>query len=167
MNVSLIVAKSKNNVIGRNGGMPWRLSSDLKRFKQITKEGIVIMGRKTFESIGKPLPNRINIIITSNKEYVANGCFVLHSIDEVLQLIIDGIFKNYQNIFFIGGESIYKEVISFCDKLYITEVDCDIDGDTFFPEFNKNEWVKKFINVSAIDKKNDFNCKYYEYTKKC
>jgi len=167
MNIALVVAKSHNNVIGKNGVMPWRLSSDLKRFKQITKDSIVIMGRKTFESIGKPLPDRINIIITTNKEYSGDGCFVVHSIDEALQLIIEGVFKNYQNIFFIGGESIYKEVIPICDKMYITEVDCNINGDTYFPEFDVNEWDKYFITNSIIDKKNDFNYQYFEYIKKC
>jgi dihydrofolate reductase len=137
--ISIIVAIAKNNVIGKKNELPWYLPEDMKHFKQITDGQTVLMGSKTFESIvsrlGKPLPNRKNIVISSDPNYaVPEGVVVNNDLDKAL-----ADFKN-QSLFVIGGASIYKQTIEKADKLYITEVDQEIDGDAFFPEIDLNKW---------------------------
>ena len=123
--LSIIVAKSKNDVIGNNGRLPWHLSEDLKRFKSITMGKPIIMGRVTYESIGKPLPGRENIILTRRSNYLEKGITIIHSSDEVI---------------IIGGGEIYKEFLSRVNRLYITHVDLHIDGDAFFPKVDYSDW---------------------------
>ena len=135
MIISLIAAIGKNNVIGVDNKLPWKLSADLKRFRQITSGKPVIMGRKTFESIGRPLPNRTNIIITRDKSYKADGCVVVHSSEEALNAA-----KGSEEIMIIGGEQIFREFLPKADKMYLTIIDKDFEGDAYFPEYNKNEW---------------------------
>ena len=147
---SIIVAKGKNNVIGKDNQLLWRLSADLKRFKAITMGHTMIMGRKTFESIGKALPGRKTIIITRNTEFKIDGCVSVLSINEAYELC-----KNESEIFVVGGAEIYKQTISDIDKLYITEVDVDIDGDAYFPETNSLEWKTISTESFTIDEKNE------------
>ncbi|HLC61423.1 MAG TPA: dihydrofolate reductase [Candidatus Nanoarchaeia archaeon] len=135
MIISLIAAVGKNNVIGTDNKLPWKLSADLKRFKAITSGKPVVMGRKTFESIGKPLPNRTNIIITRDKNYKADGCVVVHSAEEALNAA-----KGNAEIMIIGGEQIFKEFLPIANKLYLTIIDKDFEGDSYFPEYDKSEW---------------------------
>ncbi len=135
MIISLIAAIGRDRVIGKGNTLPWKLSADLKRFKQITSGKPVIMGRKTFESIGKPLPNRINIIITRDEKYKAEGCVVAHSAEEALE---DAHGNNEAMI--IGGSQIFKEFMAKANKMYLTFIDADFEGDAYFPEYNKNEW---------------------------
>ena len=135
MIISLIAAVGKNNVIGTDNKLPWKLSADLKRFKAITSGKPVVMGRKTFESIGKPLPNRANIIITRDKNYKADGCVVVHSAEEALNAA-----KGNAEIMIIGGEQIFKEFLPIANKLYLTIIDKDFEGDSYFPEYDKSEW---------------------------
>lgn len=128
--ISLIVAHDKNRVIGYENKMPWHLPGDLQYFKEMTMGKPVIMGRKTFESIGRPLPGRRNIVITRNKSYKANGIEVVSSLDEALQLT-----KEDVEVMVIGGEQIFRLALPLADRLYITEIDEEFKGDTYFPEY--------------------------------
>ena len=133
--LSIIVAKSKNDVIGNNGRLPWHLSEDLKRFKSITMGKPIIMGRVTYESIGKPLPGRENIILTRRSNYLEKGITIIHSLDEALKSARDS-----DEVIIIGGGEIYKEFLSRVNRLYITHVDLHIDGDAFFPKVDYLDW---------------------------
>lgn len=136
MTKSIIVAMGKEREIGVGPSLPWRIPEDMRRFKELTTGHTIIMGRKTYESIGKPLPNRTNIIVTKNQNYEAPGCIVVHSLDEALEKTDPG-----EEVFVIGGATIYKQTLPVADKMYVTEVD-EIypDADVFFPEFDLNEW---------------------------
>lgn len=135
MIISIIAAVGKNNVIGVDNKLPWKLSADLKRFRTITSGKQVVMGRKTFESIGKPLPNRTNIIITRDKNYKADGCIVVHSAEEALNAA-----KGNQEIMIIGGEQIFREFLPKAKRMYLTIIDEKFNGDAYFPEYDKTEW---------------------------
>lgn len=140
MIISLIAAVSKNHVIGKNNDLPWHLPDDMKYFMQTTKEHYVIMGRKNYESIPekfRPLPNRTNIVVTRTKDFNAPNCLVVNSTEEGLVLAKQA---NQNEIFIIGGSEIYKLGLPVAERLYLTEIDAIIDGDTYFPEINKGEW---------------------------
>lgn len=124
-----------NNSIGKNNQLLWHLPNDLKHFKNITTGGTIIMGRRTFESIGKPLPNRISIVISTQKNFDAKGAIVVSSLDVALEKC-----KNKDEVFIIGGGEIYKYSIPLVDCIYLTKVQHNFDGDTFFPELNYDEW---------------------------
>ncbi len=158
MEISIIVATSKNNVIGKEGGIPWHLSSDLKRFKALTTGHPIVMGRRTFESIGRPLPGRRNIVI-SNSVNAIEGCDVIKSVDDLLNdKSLDGM------IFIIGGGEIYKQFLPYAKKVYLTEVETEIaDGDTFFPDLNPMEWIEVGRESHEADEKNDFNYSFVDY----
>lgn len=133
--IGLIVARSKNNVIGKNGKIPWNIEDEQQQFKELTTGNIVIMGRKTYEEIGHPLPNRINIVVSNSKEYSGNNLFTARSLKEAISL-----FSN-KDIYISGGYNLYKEALSLVDVMYITEIDMMVeDGDTFFPEFNSDDF---------------------------
>jgi dihydrofolate reductase len=153
--IKIIVATSKNKVIGNNNELIWKLSSDLKRFKELTTGHPVVMGRKTYESIGKPLPNRRNIIITRNLEYEVNGCEVVSSLEEALLL-------TNNDCFIIGGGEIYKQSLEVADKIYLTLVHKDFEGDTTFPELGK-EWATIDTKDFDADEKNEYNYSFIEY----
>lgn len=125
---------SGNRALGKNGKLIYHISEDLKRFRKITEGHVVIMGRKTFESIGHPLPNRVNIIITRDKNYHVDGAIIVHSLDEAIQV---GKEKETNEVFVIGGGQIYQEAINMADKLYLTIVDGNPDADTFFPDYSE------------------------------
>ncbi len=129
--ISIIAAMTNNHVIGKNNALPWHLPADLKHFKNITMGKPIIMGRKTFESIGKPLPGRQNIILTRDKNYHIDGCTIIHSLDELQSC------TNAAEIFVIGGAEIYKQLLPLTQKLYLTFIDTEIDGDSYFPEWQK------------------------------
>jgi dihydrofolate reductase len=135
MKISIIVAASTNNVIGKDGGLPWRLPEDLKRFKEITMGKPMIMGRATWESIGRALPGRQNIVLTRQANLVAEGCDVVGTIDEAL--VAAG---NAKEVMIIGGGDLYRQFLSRAGRIYFTRVHTSIDGDTSFPELNENEW---------------------------
>ena len=132
--ISLIAALGKNRVIGNENKLIWNIPSDMKRFREITSGKSIIMGRKTFESIGKPLPKRKNIIVTRDENYKAEGCIIAHSLDDALREAGDG------EVMVIGGAQIYAEFLSKAHKLYLTLIDKDFEGDAYFPDYNKNEW---------------------------
>ena len=134
--ISMIVARSRNHVIGRDNQMPWKISADLQFFKRVTMSFPVIMGRKTWESIGRPLPGRRNIIVSRNADYQAAGAELVGSLDEALNSL-----SEFPRVFVIGGEQLFKQAFDKADRLYITEIDLDIeDGDTFFEVPNESAW---------------------------
>lgn len=157
--ISLIVAHDKNRVIGYENKMPWHLPGELKYFKETTMGKPMIMGRKTFESIGKPLPGRRNIIVTRNNEYSVEGIEVANSIDEAIALAGD-----VEEIMVIGGEEIFKLVLPIADRLYITRIEHEFEGDTFFPIYG-DEW--KLVSCSdPVDSTHGYTFKYCIYDRK-
>ena len=136
MNLSIVVAYSSNHVIGKDNRLLWHLPDDLKRFKNLTMGHPMIMGRKTFESIGKPLPGRTSIIVTRDPHYRREGCLVVHSVEEAIGVA----FELVPEVFVIGGAQIYERVLPMVQKIYLTEVHHFFEGDTFFPELNQNQW---------------------------
>tara|TARA_R110001599_G_scaffold210877_3_gene408248 strand:+ start:6574 stop:7053 length:480 start_codon:yes stop_codon:yes gene_type:complete len=135
--ITAIAAISSNGVIGNGGDLIWKISEDLKRFKDITSNNFVLMGRKTYESIGKPLPNRVNIIMTRDRGFRAQGCFVVHSVREAIDLYHD---TEDKDLFIIGGGEIYELLMPFTDRLLLTEINKNCDGDTYFPKYPSEEW---------------------------
>lgn len=158
MITSIIVAIAKNNAIGKNNTLLWQIPADMKHFKKVTSGHTVIMGRKTLESIGRILPNRRNIIITRDTEYKYEGAEVVHSMIEALNLC-----KYEDEVFIIGGGEIYKQAMNFADKLYITHIEKEFDGDTFFPVISKDEW-KEISKEEHYD--GDLPYKFSIYEKK-
>lgn len=151
--ISIICAIARNNVIGNDNSMIWHIPSDLKRFKSITSGSTIIMGRKTFESLPGVLPKRKHVVITRDKNYTAHNqsVEVLHSVDEVLKL-----YENSsEEVYIIGGGQIYKEFLPHADKLHLTILEKDFEGDTKFPEINKDEWIieekSEIITENNID----------------
>jgi dihydrofolate reductase len=138
MKISLIVAMSSNRAIGLDGQMPWHLSADLKRFKQITMGHPIIMGRKTFDAIGKPLPGRTNIIVSRNPSYKPEGCI---AVDNVEAAINHGC-RLSDEVFVIGGATLYEATLPLADTLYITQINQEFKGDTFFPDVDSNHWIE-------------------------
>ena len=145
--IGLIVARSKNNVIGKNGQIPWRIKGEQKQFKELTTGNIVVMGRKSYEEIGRPLPNRLNIIVSRTKKFEGENLITVSSVQEAIGIAKDEkLLSQYavleggeKNLYIAGGYGLYQEAIPFVEKMYITEVDVVIeDGDTFFPEFDAN-----------------------------
>ncbi|MCB0628651.1 MAG: type 3 dihydrofolate reductase [Lewinella sp.] len=161
MIVSAIVAAARNGVIGKDNQIPWHLSSDLKYFKRTTLDHHVIMGRKSFISIGRPLPKRTNIIISRDPYFAASGCLVARSVEEALSIAYD---NDETEAFIIGGGQIYALSMPFLDRIYLTEVDAEPDGDVFFPDFNPEEWTLLSSEAHPADEKNDhaYTFKVYE-----
>jgi len=144
MSVSLIVAMAQNRTIGVNNTLPWRCPEDLKHFKTLTMGHHMIMGRKTFDSIGKPLPGRTTVIVTRNTELKVEGCVVAHSLQEAITAS-----KDDKEIFIVGGAEIYTQALPLADTLYITEIQQDVDGDALFPAFDRNAWQETAREVRS------------------
>lgn len=160
--LSIIVAKAKNNVIGKNNQLIWYIPGDLKRFKKLTTGHNIIMGRRTFESLGRVLPNRFHIVLCNDKEMKINNenVKIIKDISD-LKEYIDSDEEN----FVIGGATIYRLLLPMCNKLYITQLDTDFEGDVYFPEINENEW--KVIERKEGEKdENSFKYEYITYVKK-
>lgn len=157
MKISLIVAMSQNRVIGRQNQMPWHLPDELKYFKRVTMGKPVLMGRNTFESIGKPLPGRPNIVITRNPDYEADGISVVASVEDALDLA-ESLTEHDANMeaMVIGGAQIFAATLPVADRLYLTEVHAVIDGDVFFPEFQRERWRIVARDEHAADEKNPY-----------
>ena len=137
--IILIVAASENNVIGKDGKIPWNLKEDLQRFKRLTLNHPVIMGRKTYESLPvKPLKDRVNIVLTRDRSFTSPGVVVKHSLEDALEYC-----KGYDKVFLVGGQAIFEEGLKFADTLELTRVHGNYDGDAFFPEVNFDEWQLK------------------------
>ncbi|WP_114653704.1 dihydrofolate reductase [Polynucleobacter necessarius] len=150
--ISMIVARSRNHVIGRDNQMPWKISADLQFFKKVTMGHPVIMGRKTWESIGRPLPGRRNIVVSRNADLQLTGAEVVNSLDAALTTL-----NEFPRVFVIGGEQLFTQAFPKADRLYITEIDIDIDGgDTFFEVPNPEEW-KEIERTPASEREIAFN----------
>jgi dihydrofolate reductase len=153
--IKIIVARSRNGVIGNSNKLIWNLPADLKRFKEVTTGHPIVMGRKTYESIGRPLPNRRNIIVTKDENLDIKDCEVVNSIEEALLL-------TNNDCFIIGGGEIYKQVIGISEKIYLTEVDEDFFGDTYFPDIDQS-WSMTSQQDFKADEKNKYNYSFITY----
>ena len=165
MIISIIAAVAKNRVIGKANDLPWRLPDDMKFFMQTTNGHHVIMGRKNYESLPekfKPLPNRTNIVVTRQKNYGATGCTAVHELSDGINLAKA---NDEKELFIIGGAEIYKLALPITDTLYLTEIDAEIDGDTFFPEWNKQNWKEISRQHHPVDSKHKFAFDFVVYKK--
>lgn len=163
MTISCIVAIADHNVIGKNNTMPWHLPADLAYFKKTTTGHPIIMGRKNFESIGRPLPKRTNIIITHDSSFACSNCLVANSIEEALLYAKK---TDTEEAFIIGGGTIYTQSMDYWDKLYLTEIDLETDGDVFFPEINREEWLLVSEKCHTKDEQNPYNYCFKVYERK-
>jgi len=135
--LSILVAMARNRTIGANNTLPWRCPEDLKHFKAITMGHHIVMGRNTFDSIGKPLPGRITVVVTRNRELSIEDCIIAHSLQEAIAASAGD-----EEIFIVGGAEVYAQALPLADKLYITEIQMDVAGDAHFPELDKNQWLE-------------------------
>lgn len=156
--LSMIVAHADNRVIGKDNDMPWHLPADLAYFKRTTLGKPIIMGRKTYESIGRPLPGRKNIVISRDEEYRAEGVEVVGSVEAALALVSD-----VEEAMVIGGGAIYKHCLPAAQRLYITHIDANIAGDTYFPEYDLNDWQLAVSEIKAADEKNNYQLRFNVY----
>lgn len=164
MKISAIAAVAKNNVIGFQNSIPWYLPADFKYFKKVTTGHPIIMGRSCYESIGKPLPQRTNIIVTRDVFYLVSGCVIVHSIDEALMFAED---TGTEEAFIIGGGQVYSQTVHLWDKLYLTEVDLEPQGDIYFPSLDlKNEWHELSREAHPADDKNEHDFTFVIYERK-
>lgn len=154
--ISLIVAVSKNNVIGNNGKIPWKIKGEQRRFKELTTGKTIIMGRKSFEEIGRPLPNRKTILISNTQNIATENCTTVKSLPEAFELV-----KNEDEVFVAGGGQVYKEAYPYAERIYITVIDKIINGNVYFPPINQDDFVK--IYEERIDGYVPYT--YYTYEK--
>lgn len=165
MIISAIAALAQNRVIGKNNDLPWRLPKDMKYFMEKTKGHHVIMGRKNYESIPekfRPLPDRTNIVLTHQDSYKAPGCTIIHSLETGIKLAEK---NNETELFIIGGAQIYELALPYVTRLYLTEINSEIDGDTYFPEFEKDMWMKTSSYSNEIDEKHKYPFQFVVYEK--
>ncbi|MCR6107851.1 dihydrofolate reductase [Salipaludibacillus agaradhaerens] len=156
--IAMIAAFSDGRVLGKNGKMPWHLPAELQYFKRVTSGHPVLMGRKTFESIGRPLPNRRNIVLTRNESFTAEGVEVFHHIEDVKPLM-----KEQEEFFVIGGATLYETLLDKADRLYITKIHASFEGDTFFPKFDEAEWKEVSRQKGTVDEKNPLAHTFHVY----
>ena len=167
MIISFVVAVSENGVIGRDNGMPWRLSTDLQRFKKLTLGKPVVMGRKTWESLGRPLPNRTNIVITRDANYTAEGALVVPSIDEALIAGEEAaLAAGVDEICIIGGAQIYAQAMDKATHLHVTHIDASIDGDAFFGPIDPQDWKVTSEEHVPAGEKDNYATRYVIYEKR-
>ncbi|GGK48905.1 MULTISPECIES: dihydrofolate reductase [Flavobacteriaceae] len=159
--ITIIAAIAENNALGKDNQLIWHLPADLKRFKQVTLNHHIIMGRKTFESLGKPLPNRTSIIITRNKNFNAEGCIVVHTLDEALEAAATD-----DNPYILGGAEIYKQAIEIADKLDLTFIHNTFNADAFFPKIDTSIWKETSRQHFKADEKNKYDYSFVSYSKK-
>jgi len=156
----MIVAHANNRVIGKNNDMPWHLPADLAYFKKTTLGKPIIMGRKTYQSIGRALPGRKNIVISRDDNFQAEGVEVVNSVDAALALVVDS-----AEVMVIGGGAIYQHCLAVAQRLYITHINADIDGDTYFPEYDLTVWQKIASDIRPSDEKNPYQLDFSVYEK--
>ena len=159
--ISLIAAMANNRVIGKDNEMPWHLPADLAHFKAVTLGKPIIMGRKTYESIGRPLPGRKNIVISRNNSYTLEGCETVSSLEKAMELVSD-----VEELMIIGGGYLYSQTLSQADRLYLTFIDLDVDGDTQFPEFEHLELTEVKREKHLKDEKNPHDYQFVDFTVK-
>jgi dihydrofolate reductase len=151
--VSIIAAMDRKRGIGVDNKLPWRLSADLKRFRELTMGHHIIIGRKTYESIGRPLPGRRMIVVTRDRNYNAEGCDLVHSLEDAIDLARE---RGESEAFICGGAEIYAQSIDVADRMYLTFVDAEVAADTFFPEFDEQEWRERESLYQPADEKNQY-----------
>ena len=156
MIISFVAAMSRNRVIGRNNAIPWNMPADIKHMRELTEGKPLIMGRKTHESIGKPLPNRKNLILTRDRNYKSRGCVVVHTPDEALKAA-----EGAEEVIIFGGEEIYKMFLPKADKMYLTIIDADFKGDAYFPKYSKDEWKETEREEHKADDENEFRYTFF------
>lgn len=156
--ISIIVAIADNGVIGNNNSLPWHLPVDLKYFRKTTMGHSIVMGRRNHEDIGRPLPGRHNIVLTRSKNYVADGCDIVHSVEEVMSKT----GKNKET-FIIGGAEIYDAFLPYTTKMYITHIDTSVQGNVVFPEYDTTEWKQISENLVPADIDNSLHCRFCVY----
>ncbi|KMQ70190.1 dihydrofolate reductase [Chryseobacterium koreense] len=159
--ITLVVAMGLNREIGIDNQLPWHLPKDLKHFKEITSNHPIIMGRKTYESIGKPLPNRTNIVVSRKKDWFEEGILIVGSLKEALKFAQ----KIDEDIFIIGGGNIFEQTMDIADQLEVTEIKTTIDADTFFPKIDEKIWMKTAETCHEKDEKNNFDFCFQTYKK--
>lgn len=137
--IALIVAYARNRVIGNQGCIPWKIKGEQKRFKQLTTGNVVVMGRRSYEEIGKPLPNRTTIVVSSTRLFEGENCYTVNSLQEAIKL------AGNRDVYISGGAGLYAEAIELVDKMYITEIEADIEGDTYFPDFEEEMFDKEVV----------------------
>ncbi len=155
MTIKLICAHDKNRIIGNQGKMPWHFPEDLRHFKETTLHHPIIMGRKTFESIGTALPERTNLVVTSNRNYHAEKCIICHSLEEAFSFV-----KN-QDVFIIGGQMLFEQTLPLADELYLTEINDEFTGDAYFPEFDKQQYECTLLK----EVQTPYSAKFFHYQK--
>ncbi len=160
MNLTLIAAMAKNRVIGKDNDLIWHFPEDLKHFKRLTSGHHVIMGRKTFESVGRPLPNRVNIVISRQEDYQAEGCKVAQSLEEAIAMVVDD-----DQPFIVGGAEIYKQSLSHANTIELTLIDAEYEGDTYFPEFDTSIWKLARGEKKEADDKHAHPYEFLTYKK--
>jgi len=161
--ISLIAAMDQNHAIGRNGDLLWKLKEDLQRFKLLTIGKPVVMGRKTWDSIGKPLPGRVNIVITGDREFKADGAEIAYSFDEAIAKATEPAVSGFGEIMVIGGGVVYKEALPYASKMYLTEIEEAADeADAFFPFFNMDDW----LIVNALRREGPPSFSFVDYERK-
>ena len=158
MMISMIVAMGRHREIGKNNKMLWHLPDDFKHFKAVTMGKPILMGRKTFESIGRPLPGRDNIVITRNKTFAADGITLVHSVESALEAA-----KKYDEVMIVGGDSFYQQMLPSSDRLYITEVHHDFEADAFFPEIDLTQWREVSRVAHKADAKHLYDYSFVSY----
>lgn len=154
--IALIAAYDKNRLIGNHGAMPWQIEGEQRRFRELTIGNVIVMGRKTYEDIGRPLPNRINIVVSSSCRFEGENLYTVSDLNEALKLFPD------KDIYISGGSRIFAESLPYAEKLYITEIDGEFDGDVYFPEFDENSYTKEIIEYNE----GKIPYTYVTYTKK-
>lgn len=160
MIISIIVAMSENRVIGRNNQLPWHLPGDLKHFKSVTWGKPILMGRLTYESIGRPLPGRTNIVLTHDPSYMAPGCVVVNSFEHAMNAA-----KGFDELMVIGGARVFEKMLPMADRLYLTQIHATVEGDTFFPEWESNQWVACEKNHFSANDHQRYAYSIYKYEK--
>jgi dihydrofolate reductase len=158
---SLVVAVARNGVIGRDNALPWHLPADLAHFKRVTLGHPIVMGRRTYESIGKPLPGRKNIVVTHNRAFDAPGCTVVTSLDEAWREA-----GNADEVCVIGGTTLFEETLPIADVIHLTEVEAEVEGDTWFPRFDRSEWRETEVARHPADERNAYPIRILELERK-
>ena len=163
MIISQIAAMSRNRVIGRDNTLPWHMPDDLAYFFRITKGHHIIMGRRNYESNGKALPGRVNIVVTRNKDYLAPGCMVVHSVQEALDYAKK---QGEKEVFIVGGGTLYAATLTITERIYLTLLDAYVEGDTFFPELDPQLWQVVSEEFHPADDRNPYNYTFYIFERK-
>ena len=157
--ITIIAAMARNLAIGHNGDMPWHLPGELKHFKETTMGKPIVMGRKTWESIGRPLPGRQNIVVTRNRSFQARGCDLAGSLDQAVQI------ARGEEVMVIGGGQLYQQALAVSDRMILTQVDCEPEADTWFPEWQSSEWRQVSLRSESADERNPYAYQVIEWVR--